>query len=115
MANVGVNTISAIYTDANGCQGSAQLSIIVEQCASLENLTNSSVAIFPNPNGGVFRLNGFDEQTLYHITDFNGKVLFVGFASNNLEITIPEISSGFYYLTGISNGQSASLKIAVLK
>jgi PKD repeat protein len=115
LANVGVNTISAIYTDANGCQGSAQLSIIVEQCASLENLTNSTVTVFPNPNGGVFRLNGFDEQTLYHITDFNGKVLFVGFASNNLEITIPEISSGFYYLTGISNGQSASLKIAVLK
>jgi PKD repeat protein len=115
VTGAGTFVIVANYTDANGCQGSAQLSIIVEQCASLENAINSSIAVFPNPNDGVFRINGFDEQSLYQITDFNGKVLFIGFASNNLEISIPEISSGFYYLSGISKGQGVSLKIAVLK
>jgi PKD repeat protein len=115
LANVGVNSITANYTDANGCQGSAQLSLIVEQCASLENLIDSSATVYPNPNGGVFRMKGFDEQSYYQITDFNGKVLHVGISSNNFEIEIPEISSGFYYLSGISKGQLVSLKIAVLK
>jgi PKD repeat protein len=115
LANVGVNTITANYTDANGCLGSAQLSLIVEQCASLENLINSSATVYPNPNGGVFRMKDFDEQSHYQITDFNGKVLQVGTVSNNIEIAIPDISSGFYYLSGISKGQLVSLKIAVLK
>ncbi len=114
LANVGVNTISANYTDANGCQGSAQLSIIVEECASLEYQTNSSVAIFPNPTAGSFKMTGFDENSLFQITDFNGKVLLRGISSSNLEIQIPEISSGFYYLTGLTKGQLVSLKIAVL-
>jgi hypothetical protein len=60
-------------------------------------------------------MKGFDEQSYYQITDFNGKVLHVGISSNNFEIEIPEISSGFYYLMGISKGQLVSLKIAVLK
>ena len=59
-------------------------------------------------------MSGFDEQSLYRITDFNGKVLQVGTVSNNIEIAIPDISSGFYYLLGISQGQRVSLKIAVL-
>jgi PKD repeat protein len=114
IANVGLNTITANYTDANGCQGSAQLSIIVEQCASLEYQLISSIAIYPNPTSGFFKMSGFDEQSLYRITDFNGKVLQVGTVSNNIEIAIPDISSGFYYLLGISQGQRVSLKIAVL-
>ncbi|MFM7474009.1 MAG: T9SS type A sorting domain-containing protein, partial [Crocinitomicaceae bacterium] len=87
----------------------------VEQCAAVEDAINSTFTIFPNPNDGIFRINGFVEQSQYQITDFNGKVLLVGIASNNLEIAIPEISSGFYYLSGISKGQRVSLKIAVLK
>jgi hypothetical protein len=115
VAGIGINTISANFTDVNGCQGSAQITIIVEQCASLEKQLNAFIQVFPNPNGGAFKLNGFDENSFFQIMDFNGKVLHVGTVSNNIEIAIPDISSGFYYLSGISKGQLVSLKIAVLK
>jgi carboxypeptidase T len=115
VAGVGINTISANYTDANGCQGSTQITIIVEQCASLQNQLLNAINVYPNPSGGAFKINGFDEKSLFEITDFNGKVLHVGYASNDIEVTIPAISSGFYYLTGLANGQKVSLKIAVLR
>lgn len=115
LVNIGVNTISANYTDANGCQGSAQLSIVVEQCAFLENQVSSSIVIYPNPNEGVFKISGLDDNSIYQIVDFNGKLLQAGSVSKNMEITMSDISSGFYYLIGLVSGQKVSLKIAILK
>jgi carboxypeptidase T len=76
LANVGVNTITANYTDANGCQGSAQLSIIVEQCASVQENANGLIQIYPNPSEGELSISGFKGIAKVVIKDFNGKVVF---------------------------------------
>jgi carboxypeptidase T len=76
LANVGVNTITANYTDANGCQGSAQLSIIVEQCASVQENANSLLQIYPNPSEGELSISGIKGIAKVEIKDFNGKVVY---------------------------------------
>lgn len=76
LANIGVNTITANYTDANGCQGSAQLSIIVEQCASIQENANGLIQIFPNPSEGELLLRGFKGIAKVVIKDVNGKEVF---------------------------------------
>jgi PKD repeat protein len=99
LANVGANTITANYTDANGCQGTAQLTILVEQCASLEEELFESIQIFPNPNKGVFQISGLQLGQKYFIQDLNGKIIFAGDVKAEIEIIIlPNISNGFYYL-----------------
>ncbi|MFM7668612.1 MAG: PKD domain-containing protein, partial [Bacteroidota bacterium] len=97
MANVGVNTITANYTDANGCQGSALLSIIVEQCASvLENPTHV-IQIFPNPSEGELSINGFKGIANVQIKDFNGKVVYrnVEFHAQD-KINLSDYANGAY-------------------
>ena len=76
LANIGVNTITANYTDANGCLGSAQLSIIVEQCASVQENANGLIQIYPNPSEGELSISGFKGIAKVVIKDFNGKVVF---------------------------------------
>lgn len=109
-------TYNVILTASNtsGSDTSIQL-IIVNECSGIETLSNSEALIYPNPNDGSFALKGFDSNSNFFINDFNGKLLFSGFATKDLQVTIPEISAGLYYLNGISNGQKVSLKIAVLK
>jgi PKD repeat protein len=76
IANIGLNTITANYTDVNGCQGSTQLSIVVEQCASIFENNSNSVQIHPNPSEGDIMLTGLKGIVKVEIKDFNGKVVF---------------------------------------
>jgi PKD repeat protein len=99
LANVGVNTLTASYTDANGCQASAQLSIIVEQCAGLSDQSNTSIEVFPNPNSGFFTIKGADINSLLKIMDLNGKLIYKTLAnSSTILVDVPQVSNGFYYL-----------------
>jgi hypothetical protein len=99
LANVGVNTITANYTDANGCQGSAQLSIIVEQCASVQENANGLIQIYPNPSEGELSISGFKGIAKVVIKDFNGKVVFR--KDNFIEqdkINLSDYANGAYFV-----------------
>jgi hypothetical protein len=76
LANIGVNTLIASYTDANGCEGSAQISIIVEQCANTIENESDLIQIFPNPSEGELSILGLSGAAKVEIKDFNGKVIF---------------------------------------
>ena len=113
-ASSGTFNVTLTSTNTAGSDTSIQV-IVVNDCSGIQSLTNSELAIYPNPNGGTFTLKGFDSNSMFTITDFNGKLLYSGNALNNVQVTIPEISAGLYYFNGISKGQKISLKIAVLK
>lgn len=99
ISGVGVSTISANYTDANGCQGSGQVSITVDQCASIEDQLLAQILIVPNPNNAVFQIEGLPEGVQTEIRDINGKVIYSFRAKQEVEqVSIPEIANGVYYL-----------------
>jgi PKD repeat protein len=76
IATIGLNTITASYTDANGCQGSAQISIVVEQCANTLENNPDLVQIFPNPSEGELSIRGLNGPSKVEVKDFNGKLIF---------------------------------------
>ncbi len=99
ISGVGVSTISANYTDANGCQGSGQVSITVDQCASIEDQILAQILIVPNPNNAVFQIVGLPEGVQTEIRDINGRVVYSFRAKQEVEqVSIPEIANGVYYL-----------------
>ena len=99
IAGVGVSTILANYTDANGCQGSGQVSITVDQCASIEDQLQAQILIVPNPNNAVFQIEGLPEGVQTEIRDINGKVIYSFRAKQEVEqVSISEIANGVYYL-----------------
>ena len=110
--SAGIFDVTLIASNNLGSDTISQ-QIIVNDCASVEMLKENEISIYPNPNGGSFKLKGFDLNSTFFITDFNGKLLFLGTALNDVQFTIPEISAGLYYLNGISNGYPVQFKIIV--
>jgi len=98
-ANIGINTITASFTDVNGCQGAAILNITVEECAALDNPLTSSIDIFPNPTSGVFTVRGVPINSHLQVLDLNGKIIYKSVtAHSSVEVSLLHISNGLYYL-----------------
>jgi carboxypeptidase T len=114
-AGLGLHMISASFTDGVGCTANETMSILVEDCASLSDLSINGVSVFPNPNQGSFTIKGLELETAFSVYDLNGKIIFEGVASSTTEqIQLPKITSGIYYLQSTKNGQMGQLKFAVL-
>jgi carboxypeptidase T len=114
-AGLGLHMISASFTDGVGCTANETMSILVEDCASLSDLSINGVSVFPNPNQGSFTIKGLELETAFSVYDLNGKIIFEGVASSTAEqIQLPKITSGIYYLQSTKNGQMGQLKFAVL-
>lgn len=114
-AGLGLHMITASYTDGIGCTANETLSIVVEDCASISELSSYGVQVFPNPNQGSFIIKGLELESAFSVYDLNGKIIFEGTASSTIEqIQLPKITSGIYYLQSTKNGQVGQLKFAVL-
>lgn len=114
-AGLGLHMITASFTDGVGCTANETMSILVEDCASLSDLSINGVSVFPNPNQGSFTIKGLELETAFSVYDLNGKIIFEGVASSAAEqIQLPKITSGIYYLQSTKNGQMGQLKFAVL-
>lgn len=57
VAGIGNHNVVYTYTDANGCVNHDTLAIVVDGCAGLDDLSKSSLSVFPNPSEtGVFNI-----------------------------------------------------------
>jgi len=98
-ANIGINTITASFTDVNGCQGAAILNITVEECANLLEADNDYIQILPNPSRGEFVIGGLKGIAKVQITDFNGKIIFSKSDFNEKDkIDLSHNASGAYFV-----------------
>ena len=115
IAGIGVQMITGTYTDGIGCIANETLSIVVEDCASISELSSFGVQVFPNPNQGSFTIKGLELESAFSVYDLNGKIIFEGTTSSTMEqIQLPKITSGIYYLKSTKNGKIGQLKFAVL-
>jgi PKD repeat protein len=115
LAGVGLHQINASFTDGNGCTGSQTLNIIVEYCASIENLGMNGVRVVPNPNSGLFHIEGLDEGNVFRIYDVNGKLIHEEKAVSKIEwVDLSQTKQGVYYLQTVKNGQLGQMKFVVL-
>jgi large repetitive protein len=55
-AGVGPAIVTYTYTDANNCTGTAQESLVVNDCAGTEEAEAGSFTIYPNPSQGYFTI-----------------------------------------------------------
>ncbi len=78
-----------------------------------ENLSSSSISIFPNPSSGVFYIKGIRNEVNFSLIDFTGKVVLKGTTSNRM-VGIPnELNSGIYFLTFQQEGIVHSSKLII--
>jgi hypothetical protein len=114
-AGIGLHQIAASFSDQNGCVGTQTLSIVVENCASIENLEASGIRIVPNPNSGLFYIDGLELGNTYRIFDVNGKLIHEAEATHKFEwVEFDVVTQGVYYLQTTKNGMLGQMKFVVL-
>jgi PKD repeat protein len=115
IAGLGVQTLTATFTDANGCIGTNTLVLSVEDCASIDNLIYNGVKVLPNPNNGQFVVTGLEIGQELKVYDMNGKVVVAeNIVSSTQMIQLNHVSNGIFYLQTVKNGKVGQLKFAVL-
>lgn len=115
IAGLGSQTLTATYTDVNGCVGTSTLTLSVEDCASIDNLIYNGVKVVPNPNNGQFVVTGLEIGEELKVYDMNGKVvLSQTIVTSSQMIELVHVSSGLFYLQTVKNGKMGQLKFAVL-
>ncbi|MEY4604249.1 MAG: hypothetical protein RIT43_1541, partial [Bacteroidota bacterium] len=112
---VGTWYVVASYTDANGCQDSATVAVTVDACLSVYESESALLQIFPNPNKGTFTVTGLEVNNTVDVLDINGKRVFSQKAAGSkMEISLPDVTGGIYFLSTAVNGVPANFRIAIL-
>jgi len=111
------------YTDANGCTGTAGLTIVVSECTGIaESNIASLVTLYPNPNNGQFNIVfGSDAaDVIVEITDVEGRTVQTQqlnsvVAGANNTVSMENAASGFYFVKVTANGTTTTQRISVVR
>jgi hypothetical protein len=124
VAGVGVDSITYMYTDVNGCSGSSTQAVVIDLCNDVNGFVfeNGNISAYPNPNNGTFTIsisNVYGEGVL-EITDALGQVVYSEnlSATNNSLVKSIELgtqANGIYFVRFTSSSSSAIQKIIIQK
>lgn len=99
---VGVYTVVYQFTDANGCGGSAQRTLLVDACTGMEDLDRAQVRVFPNPANDLLYVVAEDGAYTLQIVDAAGRVVLAeGMehrASAERTVPVDGLANGAYSL-----------------
>lgn len=123
--SVGSGSYSPLYTytDANGCTGTAGVTIVVSECTGIaENNSAAAMTLYPNPNNGQFNIVFASDASdvTVEVTDLEGRIvqteLFNNIAAGaNNTVSMENAANGIYFVKVIANGVSATQRISVVR
>lgn len=77
---------------------------------------NSDIVVFPNPNPGTFTIQSEHDVFFYLVNELGQTIDFFELNSINAHtVNIERISSGIYYIFGLSNSQKIQKKVMVIQ
>jgi hypothetical protein len=99
---IGDNDVLYFYEDANGCSDTAAVTIVVDSCLSVSELSAVSFEAYPNPATETIRIvvsQSSDAQMTLALIDVTGKTVKTEtLAGNETEISVGELRSGAYWI-----------------
>ncbi len=109
----GTYSFDYVYTDANGCGGTACGEVVANLCATSANeLATPALKIYPNPfNATLIIANEGKKEGRYKLIDVNGSLHREGTLSQTVEINTELMPKGFYILQIFDAGQWISYKV----
>ncbi len=104
-AGIGSHAITYDYTDGNGCQGSAQSTIIVEACLGVDSEEIDNLLIYPNPAIDEIFIeyqNTSANEAEIMLVSNDGKVVFSSTIKDNSnfkeKLDVSNFSKGVYFI-----------------
>ena len=110
-AGAGTHIISAIFTDENGCADESSVEIIVEPCASLSDFSFYDVKLYPNPNEGLFFIEGMATGTPFEVLNLQGQTVYTSKIEGHTHaLDLSFTSKGVYVMEARIDGVLCRLK-----
>lgn len=107
-AGAGTTTITYLYTDANGCDGSATDNIVVSLCTGITEQGITVFSMYPNPASAYFTFVTA-EKGVMEIMDVNGQVVKTEkIISNKQEINLAGFATGTYVVRFVTENGNVS-------
>lgn len=114
-SGAGTFTLTYVYTDANSCSGSDNESVVVSLCTGIEELSSSSVSIYPNPAKDILNISidhFSTENTHIEMFDAIGKLIVSDKVNNSLtSIDMSHLSRGMYTIRIVIDGKQLVRRI----
>ncbi|AEA43384.1 T9SS-dependent choice-of-anchor J family protein [Fluviicola taffensis] len=115
-ATAGAGTKTITYTvTANGCTDAASQTIVVEDCAGIEDVTNFGLEIYPNPATSAVTIKTGKDVTFSMISE-DGKIVYpVASLTMNTEtqLQVSHLAKGVYFLNFTSAQGNLVQKVIV--
>ncbi|PHR25264.1 MAG: hypothetical protein COA38_16125 [Fluviicola sp.] len=110
ISGVGTFTLSYEYTDANGCTNSESTSIIVDDCANVNEIIPTEVSVYPNPT--------FDQLTIemsgdfsVRISDVKGSIVAIYQATDIISVNTSTFERGVYFVSLLGSTYTYQTKV----
>ncbi|MGB1102898.1 MAG: T9SS type A sorting domain-containing protein [Crocinitomicaceae bacterium] len=102
----------ALYTVVvNGSTGcSATEKIIVSTQASVGELSQKSISIYPNPTVDMITIE-FEGTFVYELMDINGAIITQSTATDKEEVSLENVASGVYFVNVTSGENTSTVKL----
>ena len=106
-------------TDKQGCSKTATVTQFVATCIGLDEAKAAGepvLNVYPNPKHGQFVIRADAAMTLFMSNALGQVVETILLSPNNKnEVTVSNLPTGIYFISGQSNGKKLSRKIVVEK
>jgi len=110
---------SVKVTDINGCSNtSASISVVVSDCAGLEEVESLFVKIYPNPTSDLLTISSSNYLGKYSIEiyDNTGKLVKeYSLSEQETQISVNELSEGIYTIKLIGENYSQTTKFSLVR
>ncbi|TNE53373.1 MAG: PKD domain-containing protein [Bacteroidetes bacterium] len=116
VAGVGSHTITYSFTDGNGCSNTISGDIIVDACASVEEMESASFLIFPNPAKEQITIKNLGNSKIERVQFYNslGQIIMdVPMEHLEKQISIQELASGSYQIRFVTEQGTVWKKIQI--
>jgi hypothetical protein len=102
LAGIGPHVISYVYSNTNGCSGSASKTVTVSACVGINESEemNSFLQLYPNPNHGLFTISPGRELANGRFDIYNslGQLILSGPLQQSTEVNLSQYSNGIYFV-----------------
>jgi len=111
IAGLGTHFITYMFTDSIGCTSQSTQSILVDACASIQELEANTILLYPNPTETTFTLDTDATIQEVLILDMNGRMVFRFAAQTDYDIS--SLTDGVYLVRIKTNDQQIVKRLIV--
>ncbi len=117
-AGLGTSAITYNYTNGNGCSGSAQSSVLVDECLGISESDVATFSLYPNPSNGIVTIDGGstmiqDVHVFNHLGQLVKEIKAINFTKQ--EVNLSNLANGVYTIRITTEHGIQSIPVVIEK